>query len=262
MSGIDFAALRREREARRGAPPPVAPDAPAANTAQPSLGPQDMPARMRAALDRHEMAERFGHGRRLGEETTEPKEEQGGGKRLKGAQTQPTIFVGGACKNHAGHHSVRPPQVPADAFEVDCRKSGTEVKVQGNIARLSAGLGSLHDRKPKDAKEEALVMDFLQRDAREIDRALSEGRNVWVHCAQGFNRGPSGLLAFLLLYTDATFDQACDAVRRARPRARTRHNTFVEQLTKLSLQSKIKHALHSRVAIVDGGNDPDDDRRG
>ena len=28
--------------------------------------------------------------------------------------------------------------------------------------------------------------------------------------AQGFNRGPSGLLAYLLLYTDASWEQACD----------------------------------------------------
>ena len=201
-----------------------------------------MPARTRDALDRHD---------------SKPP-----AKRSKADGPTPRIFLGGACKNDAGHHSLRPPQVPADAYEVDCRKSGTEVKVQGNIARLAPGLGSLHDRKPTDAKEEGLIMDFLKRDAREIDRALSEGRHVWVHCAQGFNRGPSGLLAFLLLYTDATFDQACDVVRRARPRARTRHNTFIEQLTKLSREPKIKHAVHSGLAIVDGGNDPADDRRG
>ena len=33
--------------------------------------------------------------------------------------------------------------------------------------------------------------------------SLAKGRaGVWVHCAQGFNRGPSGLLAFLLLYAE------------------------------------------------------------
>ena len=219
-----------------------------------------MPERMRAALERREKAERMGHGRRLGDSDAADEVKEPAPKKSKA--NSPTIYVGGACKSDAGHHSLRPPQVPADAVEVDCRKSGTEVKVQGNIAGFAPGLGSLHDRKPTDAKEEHFVMDFLKRDAREIDRTLSEGRSVWVHCAQGFNRGPSGVLAYLLLYTDATLDQACDAVRRARPRARTHKNTFIEQLTKLSTQSKIKHALHSRVAIVDGGNDPADDRRG
>ena len=53
------------------------------------------------------------------------------------------------------------------------------------------------------------TLTFLRRDAREIHRCLQRGESVWVHCAQGFNRGPSGLLAYLLLYTDASWDQAC-----------------------------------------------------
>ena len=99
------------------------------------------------------------------------------------------------------------------------------------------------------------------RDAREIDRALSRGESVWVHCAQGFNRGPSGLLAYLLQFTDATWDQACDAVRSARARARTRHNTFVNELLELAKEPKLRHADHTKLDIRDGGNDPADERR-
>ena len=43
-----------------------------------------------------------------------------------------------------------------------------------------------------------------------------------MHCAQGFNRGPSGLLAYLLLYTDASWEQACDLGVRIRVRVRVR----------------------------------------
>ena len=125
-------------------------------------------------------------------------------------QAGPVIYVGGACKDSAGHHALRPAAVPSSAVEVDCRKSGTEVRQQGNIATLASGLGSLNDRKPSTEAERERVLEFLRRDAREIHRCLQRGESVWVHCAQGFNRGPSGLLAYLLLYTDASWEQACD----------------------------------------------------
>ena len=64
-------------------------------------------------------------------------------------------------------------------------------------------------------------------------------------------------MAYLLLYTDATLEQACAVVRRARSRARTnvqgKANTFIEQLAKVAQLPKIKFADHTRVAIVDGG---------
>ena len=125
-------------------------------------------------------------------------------------QAGPVIYVGGACKDSAGHHALRPAAVPSSAVEVDCRKSGTEVRQQGNIATLASGLGSLNDRKPSTEAERERVLEFLRNDAREIHRCLQRGESVWVHCAQGFNRGPSGLLAYLLLYTDASWEQACD----------------------------------------------------
>ena len=64
-----------------------------------------------------------------------------------------------------------------------------------------------------------------------------------------------------MLYTDATFDQACDAVAAARPRARTRRNTFRAELLELAKRPKLKRADHAAVAIADGGNDPCDDSR-
>ena len=172
----------------------------------------------------------------------------------------PVIYVGGACKDAAGHHALRPAAVPSSAVEVDCRKSGTEVRQQGNVATLASGLGSLHDRKPASDAERERVLEFLKRDAREISKSLQRGESVWVHCAQGFNRGPSGLLAYLLLYTDASWEEACDLVKAARPRARTRHNTFREQLEQIARGPK-GFADHTSLDIRDGGNDPCDDKR-
>jgi len=227
MSGaIDLAALRREREARRGAPPPV--DSGAAD----------------------------GSG--------------AGGRRLDGADAAPpakharpaavpTIWCGGALKDASGSHSLRPPPVPARAVEVDCRKSSTEVKVVGRVASFAPGLGALRDKPPETDAEKRLATEFLVRDAGLIDRSLSRGEDVWVHCAQGFNRGPSGVLAYLLLYTDADWKQACRLVEAARPRARGKRNTFRHELK--ALGPRLFRRDHTAVIIRDGGNDPCDDQR-
>jgi hypothetical protein len=182
------------------------------------------------------------------------------GDASKRPRAGPAIYVGGACKDSAGHHTLRPAAVPSSAVEVDCRKSGTEVRQQGNVATLASGLGSLNDRKPASDAERERVLEFLKRDAREINKSLQRGESVWVHCAQGFNRGPSGLLAYLLLYTDASWEEACDLVKAARPRARTRHNTFREQLEQIASGPK-GFADHTSLDIRDGGNDPCDDKR-
>ena len=227
---LDLAALRREREARRGKPAPVA----AAASADASGGQR---------LD--------------GEKVEAPP-----AKRARaGSSSGPVIYVGGALKDARGHHSLRPPAVPAAAYEVDCRRSSTEVKVTGRVATFAAGLGTLNDKKTGSDAERRHATEFLLRDAREIDLRRSRGEDTWVHCAQGFNRGPSGVLAYLLLYTDATFDQACDAVAAARPRARTQRNTFRAELLELAKRPKLKRADHAAVAIADGGNDPCDDSR-
>jgi len=259
MSSL-LAELRREREARHGPPPSTdslepPPPAPTEQVLEPTpptaRGAEPPPPAPRGA-------EPTGPTPR----SAEPPPSAAHGvepppKRARSAG--PASYVGGALKDSGGSHSLRPPTVPADAVEIDCRRSGTEIKQRGNIATLAAGLGSLHDRKPTNDREKQHVLDFLNRDADHIDRELTRGQSVWVHC--GFNRGPSGVLAYLLQYTDATWDQACGAVRAARRRARTHHNTFEAELQELALQPKKKHAPFSRVVILDGGNDPADDKR-
>ena len=63
---------------------------------------------------------------------------------------------------------------------------------------------------------------------------------------------------------DASWDEACGALKAARPRARGRHNTFRQQLEQLADGPKANVLLadHRSLDIRDGGNDPcDDDRR-
>ena len=79
------------------------------------------------------------------------------------------------------------------------------------------------------------------------------GKTVWVHCAQGINRGPSGVLAYLLMYTTATWEEACKKVKAARKNARTKHNTFVEQLLLLAKEPKMGHVDFHGINIEDGG---------
>ena len=69
------------------------------------------------------------------------------------------------------------------------------------------------------------------------------------------------MLAYFLQYTDASWEQACEAVKSARSRARTKHNTFVKELLELAKEPKIRRADHTAVQIRDGGNDPCDDKR-
>ena len=150
---LDLAALRREREARRGKPAPVA----AAASADASGGQR---------LD--------------GEKVEAPP-----AKRARaGSSSGPVIYVGGALKDARGHHSLRPPAVPAAAYEVDCRRSSTEVKVTGRVATFAAGLGTLNDKKTGSDAERRHATEFLLRDAREIDLRRSRGEDTWVHCAQ------------------------------------------------------------------------------
>ncbi len=89
---IDFAALRREREARHGPPPKPGP-APAPPTAVQVH--HDPPAKRRALESRA----------------------------ASGPKSGPAVFVGGAVKDGSGRHTLRPPQVPADAYEVDAKSS-------------------------------------------------------------------------------------------------------------------------------------------
>ena len=63
--------------------------------------------------------------------------------------------------------------VPSSAVEVDCRKSGTEVRQQGNIATLASGLGSLNDRKPSTDAESEPTCALMLRTTSALEGAES-----------------------------------------------------------------------------------------
>ena len=56
---------------------------------------------------------------------------------------------------------------------------------------------------------------------------------MWVHCAQGINRGPAGLMAFLLLHTDIPSLKAVHKLIKKRRKARTKSNTFAKELEEI-----------------------------
>ena len=91
---IDFAALRREREARHGPPPKPGPAGPAPAPPTAVQVHHDPPAKRRALESRA----------------------------VSGPKSGPAVFVGGAVKDGSGRHTLRP-QVPADAYEVDAKSS-------------------------------------------------------------------------------------------------------------------------------------------
>ena len=244
METIDFAALRREREARHGAP----------SAASSSVAPVHVAS---SAASVHDPGGRLDGG--PADEEPEP-----AAKRQRSCRA--VIYVGGACKEASGRdRTIRPREVPHDAREVDCRQQGAEVRFSGNVASLAPGLGRVHDVKPITVAEKELALECLKRHARDIHALLgtSMSGNLWVHCAQGKNRGPSGVLAYLLMYTTATWEEACAKVGAARPRAQTngrdgriaRENTFIEQLLLLAEEPKLGHADLGGIDIKNGGDD-------
>ena len=166
MSGIDFAALCREREARHGAPSSAATAASSGSTTDVTSG-----------------------GRRLDgvEVELSPAAER---------QAGPVIYVGGVCKDASGHHALRPAAVPptrSDQPRCRLRRWRWTATSRGPACaamwpRFNAGLGSLHDRKPASDAECERVVEFLQRDARAIDASLRRDESVWVHCHAALTR--------------------------------------------------------------------------
>jgi len=74
--------------------------------------------------------------------------------------------------------------------------------------------------------------------AGRIRDAKRAGRVVYVHCAEGKNRGPASTIAYLLLHAPdvQSLEAAFYWVRALRPRALTKQNTFYNELVHLCEQ--------------------------
>lgn len=123
-----------------------------------------------------------------------------------------------------------------DSVEVDCRlddASFVAEKEGSHIFRLQDGEGNLRDRRGGDFERN---VRHLSKSAARIAHARAEGKGVWVHCHQGINRGPAGLIAYLLLHTEVeSLAAAFEAVAAMRSKARTHRNTFAAELAAIAL---------------------------
>lgn len=123
------------------------------------------------------------------------------------------------------------PEEAKSATEVDCRTDDAEFVPEvkgGRIFTLRNGEGKLKDRKGECFERN---VRHLTKSAGRIAAARARGEHVWVHCAQGINRGPAGLMAYLLLHTECMSLRAVhELVRSIRVKARCRKNTFAGEL--------------------------------
>ena len=124
----------------------------------------------------------------------------------------------------------------AGVTEVDCRHGDAEFVAQtggsGRVFTLQSGEGRLKDKKGEDFSRNVRHLTSSAGKIRDARGASNEGR-VWVHCAQGINRGPAGLMAFLLLHTDIPSLKAVHKLIKKRRKARTKSNTFAKELEEI-----------------------------
>jgi len=105
--------------------------------------------------------------------------------------------------------------------------------------------GHFGDSRARSERDFRRNLRALREFAERIDSARRSGRVVYVHCAEGKNRGPASTMAYLLLHAPQvrSLEAAFYWVRVLRPRARTRRNTFYHELVALCLEQgkAIKH---------------------
>lgn len=157
-----------------------------------------------------------------------------GGHRLDGGAVEVVVRADPLLGIFLSGVEDQPPEARAKGVvEVDCRRDDAAFKAgTGGYGRRTfrfhAGLGDLKDRSGGDFERN---VRHLEASARKIAAARACGSRVWVHCAQGINRGPAGLIAYLLLYTPTpSLPAAFKLVKAARAKARCKKNTFVREL--------------------------------
>ena len=120
------------------------------------------------------------------------------------------------------------------ATEVDCRNWGAGFEAEGassRVFRFTSGEGKLADRKGGDFERN---VRHLTNSARAVADARGRGETVWVHCSMGMNRGPAGVMAYLLLHTEVPTLREAHRLLKAhdahRGKAKCRSNTFAREL--------------------------------
>lgn len=110
--------------------------------------------------------------------------------------------------------------------------------------------GHFNDRKARDKAAFVRNLCALREFAARIHTARTASRAVYVHCAEGKNRGPASVIAYLMIYVPSvqSLEEAFLWVRRIRHRARTESNTFHKELKMLCLQQGKAIKLHCKPA--------------
>jgi protein-tyrosine phosphatase len=76
------------------------------------------------------------------------------------------------------------------------------------------------------------LSDYLAKSSEIIDKALSKGQHILVHCNAGVSRAPSIVIAYLILKRVMSYDEAFNLVKAARPCIKPNEG-FVKQLRTL-----------------------------
>jgi hypothetical protein len=128
--------------------------------------------------------------------------------------------------------------------EVDCRlwETGFEARAGsgGRVFTLSHGEGKLADKPADTEVERERNIRHLTKSADKVRDAIKSGKPVWIHCHMGINRGPAGLMAYLLLHTAvpslaAVFELIKEHDQHRR-RAHTARNTFAKELARICVR--------------------------
>jgi len=121
------------------------------------------------------------------------------------------IWLGGK------HEEVFDSLVECDVVEVDCRRFSS---------------GRFRDVQSCSSMTFARNVRALRELAGDIHKARESGNIVHVHCAEGRNRSPAALIAYLLLYVPSvkSLEAAFSLVADLRKEARTDTNTFYQEL--------------------------------
>ena len=68
-----------------------------------------------------------------------------------------------------------------------------------------------------DDKSDAKTESQFRKGASTLNRWITAGHKVIVHCYAGISRSVSTVLAYLMIYKGLTYDQAYDLVKKGRP---------------------------------------------
>ena len=134
------------------------------------------------------------------------------------------------------------PRKSTDYTEVACYSDEADFEAAGQnpkVFTLQPGMGKLKDKPAKSDQESERNIKHLKKSAKKIFKARQRDEDVWVHCQAGINRGPAGLIAYLMLHTEVeSLHEAHKLINSVRRKAHTTYtnspNTFSTELERIA----------------------------